>query len=179
MPSFRSIGLVWLGIKNRPHSSVSEIAGLYREPTLGTHLVTSRRGYTHHGIYVGCGMVVHYAGLSRSLHSGPVEEVTFSRFSMGRAVRIVEHSDSRYSPQQIVLRARSRLGENKYHVLRNNCEHFCNWCMSGLSRSSQVERSLAFPLRALVIAVNGAHQLSHALGAVRTMIGRAVPAEGC
>jgi hypothetical protein len=69
---------------------------------------------------------------------------------MGRAVRVVEDSESKYSPQEIVLRARSRLGENEYHVLRNNCEHFCNWCISGRSRSTQVERPLASTLRALV-----------------------------
>jgi hypothetical protein len=83
-------------------------------------------------------MVVHYAGLSRFLRSGPVEEVTMPRFSAGRAVRIIEYSESKYSPQEIVLRARSRLGENEYQVLRNNCEHFCNWCISGRSRSTSI-----------------------------------------
>jgi hypothetical protein len=176
MLSFRSIGLAWLGIKSRPAASVSQTAGLDQVPALGTHLVTSRRGYTHHGIYVGRGMVVHYAGLSRSLHSGPVEEVTVSQFSMGRALRIIAYCESTYSPQEIVLRALSRLGENDYHVLRNNCEHFCNWCISGLSRSRQVERPLAFPLRALAIAANRANRLPHMLGALRTMMGRAAPA---
>jgi hypothetical protein len=38
-----------------------------------------------------------------------------------------------------VRRARSRLGERHYHLLRNNCEHFCNWCQLGESRSEQVE----------------------------------------
>jgi hypothetical protein len=31
------------------------------------------------------------------------------------------------------------LGERCYDVLRNNCEHFCNWCQVGESRSTQVE----------------------------------------
>jgi Lecithin retinol acyltransferase len=156
----RSIGVLWLGRKPHTVAAVSQITGL-RHGILapGAHLVTSRRGYVHHGIYVGGGMVVHYAGLSRFLHSGPVEEVTMSRFSMGRAVRIIEYGESKYSPQEIVLRARSRLGENEYHVLRNNCEHFCNWCTSGRSRSTQVERPLASTLRALVIAVHCAKRL--------------------
>jgi hypothetical protein len=147
----RSIALVRLGRKPHTGAAAGQIAGLrQRILSPGTHLVTSRLGYLHHGIYVGRGMVVHYAGLCQLLHSGPVEEVTLSRFSMGRPVRIVEHSESKYSPQEIVLRARSRLGENEYHVLRNNCEHFCNWCISGRSRSTQVERPLASTLRALV-----------------------------
>jgi len=176
MLSGRSIELVRLGLKPHPAAAVSQTAGLGQGLALGTHLVTSRRGYTHHGIYVGRGMVVHYAGLSRFLHSGPVEEVTISRFSMGRAVRIIEYCESAYSPQEIVLRARSRLGENAYHVLRNNCEHFCNWCISGRSRSRQVERPLAITLRALVAAANCANRLPLMVGTLRTMMGRVVPA---
>src|SRR5260370_21610174 len=108
----RSLDLVWLRLKPHPAAAVSRTAGLGQGLALGTHLVTSRRGHTHHGIYVGRGMVVHYAGLSRFLHSGPVEEVTISRFSMGRAGRIVWNCESPTSPHDIVLRARSRLAEN-------------------------------------------------------------------
>jgi hypothetical protein len=161
----RSIGLVWLRRKPHTAAAVSQITGL-RQGILapGTHLVTSRRGYTHHGIYVGRGMVVHYAGLSGFLRSGPVEEVTTSRFSMGRPVRIIEYAESKYSPQEIVRRARSRLGENDYQVLRNNCEHFCNWCISGRSHSTQVESILASILRALATAVDCAKRLPLILG---------------
>jgi len=170
------IGLVWLRRNPPPAAAVDQSAGPSREPSPGTHLVTSRRGYTHHGIYVGHGMVVHYAGLSRLLQSGPVEEVTMRRFSMGRPVRIVRHCVSSYSLQEIVQRARSRLGENKYHVLRNNCEHFCTWCTSGRSRSIQVERPEAITLRALVGAVKCAKRVPFMLGTLRAMVGRVVPA---
>ena len=47
-----------------------------QEPPLGSHIVTPRCGYTHHGIYVGHGRVVQYAGLAHGLRTGPVEEVT-------------------------------------------------------------------------------------------------------
>ncbi len=142
----------------------------------GTHLVPSRRGYTHHGIYVGHGMVVHYAGLSRLLQSGPVEEVPMRQFSMEHSVRIAGHCESLYSLQEIVRRARSRLGENKYHVLRNNCEHFCNWCVSGRSRSIQVERPETITLRALVGAVKCAKRVPLMLRTLFAMVGRVVPA---
>ena len=153
----RLFGGTWLGRKTQAAAAVCPITGLL--PGIlspGMHLVTSRLGYLHHGIYVGRGMVVHYAGLCQLLHSGPIEEVTLSQFSKGRAVRVVEHSESKYSPQEIVLRARSRLGENEYHVLRNNCEHFCSWCINGRSRSTQVERPLASALRALVSSARAA-----------------------
>ena len=44
---------------------------------------------------------------------------------------------------QIVGRARSRLGEDRYRFLSNNCEHFSEWCVNGEPRSPQVERLLA------------------------------------
>jgi hypothetical protein len=53
------------------------------EPPIGAHIVTRRQGYTHHGIYAGVGRVVHYAGLSRGLRRGPVEETSLSRFAAG------------------------------------------------------------------------------------------------
>jgi len=173
----RSIGLVRPGRKPSASAAASQIAGL-RPGSLapGTHLVTSRRGYMHHGIYVGRGMVVHYAGLSRFLHFGPVEEVTMSRFSRRRPVQIIEYSESRYSPQEVVRRARSRLGENDYQVLSNNCEHFCNWCISGRSHSTQVESTLAPVLRALVCAADCAKRLALVLGKLPTTAGRVVPA---
>jgi hypothetical protein len=121
------------------------------EPPLGAHLITSRRGYSHHGVYVGRGRVVHYSGLSRRWQSGPVEEVSLSRFINGRPLRIVDHPDPRYSPGEIVRRARSRLGENDYRLLTNNCEHFCNWCLSGVSRSAQVEERLPFRMLGAIL----------------------------
>src|SRR5580704_19577228 len=81
-----------------------------REPPLGAHMVTPRRGYTHHGIYVGGGRVVQYGGLSWGLRRGPVEEVPLSQFPRGRPVwvRVV---GSRWFDQRGVVRwARLRLG---------------------------------------------------------------------
>ena len=121
-----------------------------QEPPLGSHLATTRRGYCHHGVYVGKGRVVHYSGFSGGFwQCGPVEEVSWSRFTIGHPVRIVEHSTSAYPPDEIVRRARSRLGENDYRLLTNNCEHFCNWCLSGVIHSAQVQRPLRLPFRVL------------------------------
>ena len=118
---------------------------------LGAHLVTPRRGYLHHGIYVGDGRVVHYAGISRSPR-GLIEETTLEGFSRGRGIGIVAHAAARYRGWQVVERARRRLGEHAYHLLRNNCEHLCNWCHDGTHRSSQVERLSETP-RLIVQAV--------------------------
>jgi hypothetical protein len=118
-----------------------------QDPPLGAHLTTSRRAYVHHGVYVGHGRVVHYSGLSGFWQCGPVEEVSLHQFAVGRPVQIVDHDRSPYSPEEIVRRARSRIGENDYRLLTNNCEHFCNWCLRGVNHSAQVEQ---LPFRALL-----------------------------
>lgn len=110
-----------------------------REPPLGAHVVTPRHGCTHHGIYVGRGHVVHYAGLARGLRRAPVEEVPLSRFSHGRLTLIRIDEFGWKDRAEVVGRARSRLGEDRYHVLTNNCEHFCEWCLRGEPRSYQVD----------------------------------------
>src|SRR5262245_36515788 len=98
------------------------------EPPLAAHLITPRRGYTHHGLYVGNGSVVHYPGLVGRLHGGAVEEVSLEQFAHGRAVGVRIAATPRFQREDVVRRARSRLGEARYHVLHNNCEHFCEWC---------------------------------------------------
>jgi hypothetical protein len=110
---------------------------------LGAHLITPRCGYTHHGIYVGHGRVVHYAGWSRAAWTRrPVEEVSLTQFAGDCGIAVLPDSPTCFSPAEIVARARSRLGEDRYRVATNNCEHFCHWCLSGQNRSAQVERFL-------------------------------------
>lgn len=117
---------------------------------MGAHLVTPRRGYTHHGIYAGANRVIHYSGLSSGLRSGPVEEVTFARFANGRPVAIRCRGPMPYGESEIVRRARSRLGETRYRLLSNNCEHFSEWAQFDLHRSAQVDRWLRSPLLAAI-----------------------------
>jgi hypothetical protein len=116
-----------------------------REPPLGAHMVTPRRGYTHHGIYVGGGRVVQYGGLSWGLRSGPVEEVPLAQFAQGRPVWVRSAGSHWFDQHEVVRRARLRLGEDRYSLLTNNCEHFCEWCVRGEHRSYQVdERSTGY-----------------------------------
>ena len=114
------------------------------EPPLASHLVTPRALYTHHGIYLGKGRVIHYAGFAHGLWRGPVEVVSIERFARGRGIR-VRCDASRFDRREIVERALSRLGERSYRFLTNNCEHFCAWAMRDERRSRQVERFRAAP----------------------------------
>jgi len=113
------------------------------ELPIGAHIVTPRRGYTHHGIYVGDGRVVQYGGLSLGLRRGPVEEVSLSQFAQGREIRVRLDESSHFDREEVICRARRRLGENRYHPLKNNCEHFCEWCVRGEPRSYQVDQLTA------------------------------------
>ena len=112
----------------------------------GAHLVTRRRAYQHHGIYVGAGKVVHYAGLNRGWRRRPVEEVTIDEFANGHPIELQRAPHSTLESHQVVERARSRMGENEWRLLTNNCEHFCEWCVRGKARSYQVEALFALPL---------------------------------
>ncbi len=123
------------------------------EPPLGCHLVTPRRGYLHHGIYVGGGMVVHYAGLGNGFRRGPVEAVPIARFARGRCVWIRSSSVPEFDCGEVIRRALSRVGEDCYRLLTNNCEHFCEWCLRGHARSLQVEAWLKRPIHALRTAI--------------------------
>jgi hypothetical protein len=122
-------------------------------PPLAAHVVTSRRGYTHHGIYVGNGSVVHYAGFARSWRTGPVEKVSLAQFAAGRPVWVRPYANPRFDRIEVVARASSRLGEDCYRILSNNCEHFCEWCIRGEHRSRQIEAWRALPRQALHTAI--------------------------
>jgi hypothetical protein len=44
-----------------------------------------------------------------------------------------------FTPAETLERARSRLGEHRYNLATQNCEHFALWCATGLATSQQVE----------------------------------------
>ena len=90
--------------------------------------------YKHHGIDCGDGSVIHYRKPSEI-----VEQTSFATFSRGNPVYVVEYSTGFcFIADVVVERAESRLGEDKYNFLFNNCEHFATWCKTGISDSKQI-----------------------------------------
>lgn len=88
----------------------------------------------HHGIDLGDGTVAHYLE-GREILRSPREE-----FSRGQPITAVPYAAADCSPAGVTLRrAMGRLGEQRYNLLFNNCEHFAHWCKTGRHRSSQVE----------------------------------------
>lgn len=104
----------------------------------GDHLITSRLGYTHHGLYMGDGQVIHYSGLGDGSSSGPVKVVSLTAFSQGYAVSVRNHPLRLHRGRAAVDRALKRLGEDRYNLLTNNCEHFVHHCIHGVGVSKQV-----------------------------------------
>ena len=104
----------------------------------GDHLIVRRGWYTHHAIDLGDGYVVQYGrGLSDGV-TASVHITSGARFSKGRSIE-VHSSLTSYDEDEIALRALHCVGEQKYHILWNNCEHFVNWCRTGKRESPQVD----------------------------------------
>ena len=140
--------------------------GLREEPALGAHLVSPRIGYNHHGIYVGNGNVVHYAGLAGSFHFGPVEETSIACFAARHKVWAEASPCPTCTEDEAVEWARSRLGEDRYRLLTNNCEHFYAWCLYGQSRSEQVHDCLTHPRAAVQVLVGFLRAVLSAMTAI-------------
>lgn len=108
------------------------------ELELGDHLVSPRGAYSHHGIYVGGGRVVHYLGLSDGLSKEWIGESSLDEFACENDVYVAKHSFRIHDGDESVRRAFSRLYEDEYNIVFNNCEHFVNWCIFGIGVSHQV-----------------------------------------
>lgn len=94
--------------------------------------------YKHYGIDCGDGTVIHYRK-PREI----IERTSLATFSRGNPVYVAEYSEGfGYIPDVVVERAKSRLGENNYNLLSNNCEHFASWCKTGISDSKQIRNYL-------------------------------------
>lgn len=104
----------------------------------GDHLVTPRLGYTHHGLYVGNDLVIHYAGLSDGFNKESIDLTSLDTFCDGNGYTVSPHPFRIFSEEESVKRAYSKLGEDSYNIIFNNCEHFVNWCINGVHSSSQV-----------------------------------------
>lgn len=131
---------------------------------IGDHIFVDRsvlgvKLYEHHGIYVGDDMVVHYNGLARGIvlekscfeeilsnivpldkrNIAKVEMTSLEEFASGDVLQVKKHADTPFSGQEVALRAKERIGEQKYNLIINNCEHFCNECLFGEHVSEQVQ----------------------------------------
>ena len=137
---------------------------IYRVPSQryrkGDHLFYGKAfgvdGLSHHGVFVGNGKVIHFSPLvvdtssaaepSDGIHeknSAVVQITSAKQFEdlaekRGTCVYVIEH-DVRLARAQTTRRCFAALGSTGYDAIRNNCEHFVNYCVLGQQRSLQAE----------------------------------------
>lgn len=110
---------------------------------VGAHLSIPRSGgtYTHHGIYVDAGQVIHYTGDVKNKANAAIRRTGLDVFLAGQprsAIREVQYARCN-TPRETLKLACSRLGEDGYSLFGNNCEHFAHWCKTGTAKSEQVK----------------------------------------
>lgn len=109
---------------------------------LGSHLIVKHLGYTHHGIYAGRGRVIHYSGFAHLFKKAPIETTTLDKFTHQKNFHIRSYHTPKYTGRTVVRRIRSRMHENHYHLIINNCEHLCSWAITGIESSPQVVKMM-------------------------------------
>ena len=102
--------------------------------------------YYHHGIYCGEDMVIHLWDRQGNKKHARVQRTSLQAFVEGCTQEevtpeiILYENGVCYEPEEVVRRAESKLGETKYNLASNNCEHFATWCKTGRHKSSQVRK---------------------------------------
>ena len=134
----------------------------------GDHIRVRRLGglYWHHGIDLGDGTVVHYSGEPLNTRAACVCRVPLEAFLDGGELEVVAYPQDLRAAEAVVADALARLGERRYGVWWNNCEHFATHCKTGRRASGQVRRAAA--LASTGMAVTG----SLAIGLLRWQLRR-------
>ena len=65
-------------------------------------------------------------------------KVMRGKYRLEDGLHLIKHKNC-LSADTVVLNAKRKLGENNYHLSKNNCEHFAMWCKTRILSSEQVE----------------------------------------
>jgi Lecithin retinol acyltransferase len=101
--------------------------------------------YTHFGVEMPGG------GICENSPPG-VRVVTYADFARGGPTGLHNPDASPADRAQAVERAASRVGERRYSLGGWNCEHFANWCATGVAVSHQVIAFLGALARTVFVA---------------------------
>ena len=96
----------------------------------GDILRVGRIGFYHYGIDAGRGRVIHYNGRPYDKRNACIKEVTLKVFLKGGVKEVVKVA-TESSVEDILARAGACIGEKRYNLFFNNCEHFAKYCMTG------------------------------------------------
>lgn len=117
-------------------------------PHTGDIIRTKRKfGYYHFGIAINENEVIHYSGRVNDnvTNANQVEiiKTSLDMFLRGDELEINYPYNSPYSPDEVVERALSYLGQKRfdnkpYNFITNNCEHFARYIYFNIKESKQV-----------------------------------------
>lgn len=138
-------------------------ATLLNELEIGDMVEFPRGWYSHWGVYIGDGKIVHLSGgdndgINGAFNSGSVFTICGKRFNkafvkidnfwevvLGCNAKKNNGKDRKCRPRQaheIVQNAMEMVGEIGYNVLWNNCEHFAAFIRYGKKWSEQADTAL-------------------------------------
>jgi len=83
------------------------------------------------------GVEMHDGGICENTLQG-VRLVSLAEFAPDGITRVRNPDATLAQRAAAVDRAASRIGERSYNLILNNCEHFANWCATGVAISHQV-----------------------------------------
>ena len=110
----------------------------------GDVIYTKHSLYRHYGIYINENCVIHYDGKIDDifLRDMCIRETTMDRFLGGTSNYYIDNRNALFNNEEVVQRAREKIGEEKFNLAAHNCEHFAMWCKTGEPRSKQVYLTL-------------------------------------
>ncbi|KAK2146411.1 hypothetical protein LSH36_610g00008 [Paralvinella palmiformis] len=132
----------------------------------GDHIFWNKSlGYSHHAIVSdkseisGQVKVIHYTGgLLEGAGKGVIAEEWLDAYCDKDILYRQDYVDC-HDPEEVIRLARSRLGERKYSLPFNNCEHFACWCKTGFFQSDQVDGVIS-SIKATSNNITSAHKFS-------------------
>lgn len=93
--------------------------------------------YTHHAIDLGNGKVIEYS------RTEGIRLKSKKDFSKNKLI-FTKYYTNCSSSEETLKRAYKKLGEKKYNLFFNNCEHFAYWCKTGIHKSEQIDELLYY-----------------------------------
>lgn len=132
-----------------------------------TMLIAPFKGMTPGStLAVDCGAFTHYAIISDQLgpdgmpklisaskRTGTVKEETWSDVISNEKTKILPFVGT-LTAEEVLSKARSRIGSWVYSVLSFNCEHFVNWCNNLPFTSKQITTSASLASIGAIIGYN-------------------------
>ncbi len=96
----------------------------------GDIIRVGRIGFYHYGIDCGDDKVIHYNGEPYDKRNACISEVSVEVFCKG-GVHEVVNIPTESTVEDILGRAQDCIGDTKYNLFFNNCEHFAKYCRLG------------------------------------------------